>query len=710
MDLFGFFKKKQKPEVKKSPKVGRKKKGRPDATAKLRMWQDRLALSDNYWSPLVEKMDQRERILDGDRKLKPLVPGHAPTGKEETSHVYNIVFENIETQVSTNIPQPKVTPIRKKDEHLAQIIERFIRNEMDRLPFVTINDMAERTVPTQGGVLYWGEWDANKRTHETVGEIGISTIHPKQLAPQPGIYTGINDMDWFILKVPTTRDVVRRKYGVDLIDEGESEPQMRSVDAGNTVKDALTLYVGYERNDEGKINKYCWVNDKELEDLEDYQARRVPVCARCGRTRPLSGQIIRHHVTTDQPQDAGPDLDRMGAGIMMAQRLADEYMLGEAPEDPLHLDMRTVEEEYTGGGCPWCGCTEFVDQQMEFEEVILPIRTQEGMEIPGGTIAFDEFGLPVIKPTKIPFYKPDIYPVVLQKSVSKFGQLLGTSDVDIIADQQNTLNRLNQKIINRIMQAGSAVTLPKNARIEVSPEDGKVIYVDDQAEKMLIDVLTFTGDLSFEMAARSQVYEESRQQLGVTDSFQGRKDPTATSGKAKEYSAAMAAGRLESKRVMKNAAYAQLFEMMFKFWLAYADEPRPISHINPQGDTVYEEFNRYDFLEKDADGQYYWNDMFLFSVDSTAPLERNREAMWQEARMNLQTGAYGNPQSTETLILFWTKMEELHYPGAANTKKFLEDRAKREKAAQLQQLLNQPPGGIPGQAQGPTAFGGQPNL
>lgn len=156
--------------------------------------------------------------------------------------------------------------------------------------------------------------------------------------------------------------------------------------------------------------------------------------------------------------------------------------------------------------------------------------------------------------------------------------------------------------------------------------------------------------VSSELLYLANVYEEARQILGITDSFQGRQDSTATSGKAKEFSAAQAAGRLESKRVMKNAAYAQLFELMFKFWLAYSDEPRPVSYKNFKGETEYEEFNRYDFLEKDDDGQWYWNDQFLFSCDTSAPLASNREAMWQETRMNLQTGAFGDPASTETLI------------------------------------------------------------
>ena len=117
---------------------------------------------------------------------------------------------------------------------------------------------------------------------------------------------------------------------------------------------------------------------------------------------------------------------------------------------------------------------------------------------------------------------------------------------------------------------------------------------------------------------------------------------------------------------------------MFKFWLAYSDEPRPISYKDNEGNTVFEEISRYDFLKQDEDGQFYWDDQFLFSCDTSAPLASNREAMWQETRMNLQTGAFGDPSSTETLILFWSKMEELHYPGAGSTKKYLEERLRRE--------------------------------
>ena len=59
--------------------------------------------------------------------------------------------------------------------------------------------------------------------------------------------------------------------------------------------------------------------------------------------------------------------------------------------------------------------------------------------------------------------------------------------------------------------------------------------------------------------------------------------------------------------------------------------------------------------------------------------------------MNLQSGAFGDPKSIETLILFWTKMEMLHYPGAGETRKFLEKRLQREQqqAMQIKQIQQQ---------------------
>lgn len=666
-------------------------------TQKLEIWQERLTKSDNEWSEQVTKMDHREELYGGSNALTQM------TQKDEsgqtTPHVRNIVFELIEAQVSSGIPMPKVSAMDKEYEKHANIIEHWLRYELDRQQTEERNDMAERIVPIQGGVVFHVEWDNAKRSWKTIGEQSTTLIHPKQLAPQPGIYTGFEDMDWVILKYPTTKGFILRKYGIDVEDEQESEPEVRAGSGTESdSEDNLTLYIGYERNTDGGINKYSWVNDTQIEDIENYQARRQPVCTRCGRVQPNQGQILSNldkEGGTITPQQ---QIMEQAAGQRMAGQLADQLMNpGTGQEgDVVGLTLTAGAEpelpRYDGGACPWCGNNEWTSEEMEWEEVIVPIHTQMGNVIPGATMDIDaETGNAVEVPTKIPYYKPDVFPLVLQKSVSKFGSLLGNSDVDVIETQQNTINRMHKKIIDRLLKAGTRVTLPEKARLRIDSKDNEIWYLSSPADRNMIGVYNFTGNLQYEMAYLSQVYEEARQVLGITDSFQGRRDPTATSGKAKEYAAAMSAGRLESKRIMKNAAYAKLFELMFKFQLAYADEPRTIAYKNQKGDIEYEEFNRYDFLVQDATGQWHWNDRFTFSVDTSAPLAANREAMWQETRANLQSGAFGDPSDLRTLISFWSKMELLHYPGAGETRKELEKRL----AEQLGQTV--PGQGVPGQ-------------
>lgn len=659
---------------------------------KLRTWQERVAQSDKAYADDVQRMQERERLYQGDTSIKPLVAGDTKANGRnlKTPHVHNICFENIESQISSNIPAPKVTPMRKEDEPRAEMIERMLRNITDKLPFEAINDLAERMVPIQGAAIFHIEWDNTKQTHNQIGQLVVKVIHPKQLAPQPGVFTSIEDMDWVILKIPTTKTAIRRKYGVNVDDEGESEPEVRTTDNDQPTTDAVTQYIGYERNDEGGIDRYSWVNDIELEDLDNYQARRQPVCSHCGKTKPLYGQIISTNVpdTLSAPPQ-GVD-DQTIAAMMMAGAIAGGAPEGETPLSMFEIDATPPEpKRYDGGPCPYCGADDWSSEVQDYEQIMLPITTGTGQEIPGMTPGLDENGMPVMKPTLVPFYKPDQYPLVMQRSVSVFGQLYGNSDIDVIATQQNTINRLSKKIIDRLVKAGTRITLPPKGRLRVDTEDSEVWYLEQIADKAFIDVYEFKGDLQYEMAYMAKVYEEARQMLGITDSFQGRVDRTATSGKAKEFSAAQAAGRLQSKREMKKWAYSEIYRMMFQFMLAYSDEPRPVVYKDFQGKKQYDEFSRYDFLEKDANGEWYWDDEFLFSADNVEALANNREAMWQETRANLQAGAFGNPQDPRTLILFWGKMEELHYPGAAETKAYLEDLLAQQQQQMQQQMQMQ---------------------
>ena len=576
--------------------------------SKLEYWKNWVSRNETAYSGELEKMDRREALYRGEvREITPLTARDRARdgGRRRTAHLRNIVAENIEAEVSSSIPQPKVTARRQEDEGRAKLLEDMLRNELDRLPMEELNDRMERTVPIQGGAFWLVEWDNRRRTHSTVGDVTVSILHPKQVIPQDGVFTRVEDMDAIALKLPQTRESIRRAYGVDVSGEGEEEPEVRALgEEAPEAEDLVTQYVVYYRNDAGGIGKFSWVGDRVLEDMEDYQARRLRKCENCGRT----GQ----------------------------------------------------EET-----CPRCG-GKLTEQEVGLEEV----------PGPGG------------RSLLYPYYKPDLFPVFLQRNVSLFGRLLGDSDADKIADQQNTVSRMETKIIDRLIKAGTRITLPDRADLRTDPEDGERWFLANPADKAMIGVYEFKGDLQFEMAYLAQVYEEARQALGITDSYQGRRDSTAQSGVAKQFAASQTAGRLESKRVLKEAAYAELFRRIAVLKVAYADEPRSVVATDDRGRAKYERFDRHDFYERDAAGNWHCildDDRFLFSCDTSAPLAGNRQQLWQECLEMFRLGAFGDPGGREAQLLLWTKLELLHYPGAADTREYLEDLQSGETARQVEE-------------------------
>ena len=622
---------------------------------KLKLWQGRASKNASAWEIERSKMDEREKLYRGKAGLEPYTEEtKKEIGSKAAYHVRNIVAENVESMVDSNIPQPKVTPRRKADEQRAALIENMIRNELDRMPMEEINDLLERMTPIQGASLLLVEWDENIRSRATAGEVVITPVHPKMLIPQDGVTTSIDDMDYVIIRIPQTKSYIKARYNVELDNESE-EADIRTLDEdASSAEDMVTQYQAYYRGEDGAIGLFSWVDDTILEDLEDYQARRRRRCTVCGELEPPDGQ-------TQIPQQ--PDEAEQATAMQMMEFGAQFDLENARPQlDAWEPDRRAEKKR-----CPNCGNDKWEKAPTEVEEIFVPIRTVHGTQIPGAKPGISKDGKPRLIPTRIPAYKPDCYPLIMQRNVSIFGQLLGDSDVDKIADQQNSLNWLQGKIDERLLDAGTIITLPPDIRAYRDPDDHKVYRVESPADAAMIGTYEFTGNLQYYFSQLTLDYEAARQILGITDSFQGRRDTTATSGTAKQFAAAQSAGRLESKRRMKQAAYARLFEMIFKFRLAYADEPRPVVYQDGEGKAAYDEFDRYDFLEYDEKtGQYYWNDQFLFSCDTSAPLASNREALWQEARMNLQTGAYGNPQDPNTLVMFWKTMEQLHYPLAAD--------------------------------------------
>lgn len=621
---------------------------------KLRLWQDRLQAAENAIEGERARMKKREKLYEGDHTIYG-AGGRAQAGADgvsEATHVRNVCFEMVETQVDSTIPSPKVTAVRPEDEELADIVENLLRDVMDRLPMERINDEGERISPVQGGHGLLVDWLDSVSGRDWLGDLRVQLIHPRCIVPQAGVYQ-VADMDWVFLKTPQTRRQIRVNYGVELEGENESDPEARRLgDGPDTTEEIVTMVTAYYRNKSGGIGRLRWVNDTVLEDLDDCQVRRIHRCKACGA-------------------------------------------VGD------------------GRKCSYCGSTKFETDTEEDEVLTEDITLRDGTVIPAMSMVRDELGQPVLEeltegrdvlpqlrasggpavrhtrlvqaPTRIPYYKPDVYPLVVRKNVSLPGRFFGGSDIDAIADQQNTLNKLSTKINAKVLGGGSFTTVPEGGGVFIDDRDNRILRVKSAAQMEMIRTYNTQVDVSADLALRAQIYEEARQTIGVTDSMQGRKDPTATSAVAKEFSAQQAAGRLESKRVMKQAMYQDLFEAIFKFFLAYCDEPRSIRRTNEHGDVSYQVFDRHDFLYQDEAGEWRYNTDFLFSCDSAAPLATDRQSLWKEARMNLQQGAMGPVSEVTTLIRFWTQMEKLHYPMAGDMKKSMEEQLAASQAAQASQ-------------------------
>lgn len=598
---------------------------KPKQTEKLVKWQNRYYEAKQKYSAEISDMKTYENLYNGSREVNRNPNKGGGVAGKKAINVRNITYELIETQVDSSIPYPKVIPIHEEDEEQAKVIEMALQNVIREIKLEKINDVSERVVPVQGGDFMHVEWDNTKGYHCTLGGISISERHPKNVIPQPGV-TEIKDMDYIFVEVAQTKEFVKRKYGVDV-----SDAQSTDMEGKETVNsDIVTVIICYYRNENGNIGMFTWCEDYVLVDYEDYQARRLERCVECGRVK-----------------------------------------VGDVCE---------------------CGSKKFKEVEEEYEEITENITLLDGTivnPIAGTREIEDENGniMVIEEKTKIPYYKPKDIPIILRRNVSKYGKLLGVSDVAVIEDQQDAVKKIGSKMQEKILKGGSIVTLPNGAKITTDDREMKIVRVKNPSEANLIDVKNIQGDVSQDRIMLETNYDWARSSLGITDSYQGKYDSSAQSGTAKQFSINQAAGRLESKRVMKNIAYADLYEMIFKHLLAYADQPIPLSNKNNKGTYNFTHFNRYDFLKRDAAGEYYWNDEFLFETDPTSTIMMNREALWQQIDLKYQAGAFGPIGEDRTLLTFWTFMEKNDYPNSAEMKNIFAERVReQEKQAQLAQM------------------------
>ncbi len=571
----------------------------------------------------------------------------------EAKAIRNITYELVESQVTSYLPTPAVTPKMwsDKNERNAKSIETLLRNKRDELPFEKLNDMDERFNPIYGGSIWLIEWDNSITTHNTVGDVKISCLSPKRFTGQPSIYD-VKEMEYCFIEFETTKEDIVRKYGVSpsIADETESDE--------NADDKTATLYVCYYKNDRDKVCQYIWSADTELLDLEDYYARKRRVCKRCGKREELcSCENPKLELQNEEYEEVALDIPLSDGSFIPS--MSEVYKDGQPVMERQKKQM--LEED----GSP---------AMEDVNGVLMPLLA--------------DMDVPKMEKTRLPFYTPNILPIVIRKNTSEEDKLLGQSDCAFIRPQQQAINKLETRIMEKLLGSGVFPIVPDTWEGDMDNSIYKRVFRTKPNEIGSFGRVDLQVDVSRDIAQADRLYDQAKRILGITDSYQGQYDSSAQSGKAKQIQVQQAAGRLDSKRQMKNAAYAEIDQIIFQYYLAYADEPRPAIYIDAQGRKQNVIFNRYDFIERDEAGEYYYNDEYLFAADASIDIEKSRELLWQENRQNFQQGAYGDPSIPQTLLIFWQNMEKAHYPWAHdNVERIKEEIARQQGIERLQEQI-----------------------
>ena len=288
-----------------------------------------------------------------------------------------------------------------------------------------------------------------------------------------------------------------------------------------------------------------------------------------------------------------------------------------------------------------------IDGKIELEETLgSDVTLSSGEALPAGT--------------KVPYFIPTRYPLIIRENIPLNFAFGGQSDVDVIRDQQDAMKKVVSTIEEKILRGSAVVTALEGHRFNLT-NDLYAVVRGTQAELNALRVQNLSADISQDLVFSQQQYKAAQSTLGITNTWQGKADSTAVSGIAKQIQVQQTSGRLRSKEANKYAAFKELYEIMFEFKLAFYDELRPFVTQDPDGKDSYGDFNKYDFLVRDKAGELYYNTDFVFSADAGNGLPRDKMWLFNSTHELLKYGAY-NP--TPAAVAFWTQMVQQKYPNA----------------------------------------------
>lgn len=554
--------------------------------------------------------------------------------KRKSRQLRKLIYEIVESKIDNSIPMAIMTPQHKRDLDTCMVTEDYLKYEIDRIYTKFMNDRSERSTYVDGTTWYKIWWDSLDNHYENGGQVKIEVRTADQVIPQPGV------MDWRKLEYVFELEQLSLSRIYDLYGRliTPTSSNQSQIPAKQTDMSTITVVNCYYLNDKRIVGKFSWAKNslQVICDEEDWQIRKVRTCTKCG------------HV-----QNVGEVCSYCGSK---------SFKYKNAEKEILTEDLYEVYNPYDEG-----------ETQDENEKDHFAAR------------------LFLTKGTEIPFYQVRMIPFVPRPAVSSMDSLYGISEVFMHLDMQDGMNKMLTKAMNKTLEGVSVITKPTRTKISMDDEHS-VKYIDTKTyeEAEQVRCVQAQADISQDIAMASTLYDSAKSSSGITDSYQGKYDSSATSGKAKQFQALQTAGRIESLRVMKATAFAGVYEIVLKYLLAFSDNKKKFVNVLPNGETKEEVWSKYMFLAKDENGMIYYRDDFTFNSDPAATISRNRVEMWQEIVQKFSLGMFGDPSDPNTLEMVWNMLAQQGYPLSRQVIAGIKDNTKKL-PYQVEQMLVQNP-------------------
>lgn len=298
------------------------------------------------------------------------------------------------------------------------------------------------------------------------------------------------------------------------------------------------------------------------------------------------------------------------------------------------------------------GVTSDIDEDVNSQD--------ESKTIPAGTV--------------IPYYLIRQLPFVPYRRISVPGTMYGISEVELILEDQDIINKMLNKAEKKSLKSRTYITKLKDTNINDSDDEVSQVEVESPQEGQSIQVKQVVSDISEEITNANILYDTAKSTVGITNTDQGKNDSTAISGKAKQLQMAASAQRNYGPDKLRNLAFSGVYELLFKYLLAFCDEDRTFVTLLPDGTKTEQTWSKYMFLAQDEYGEYYYKDDYAFSVDDATDITQDRASMWQLITNDYINGTMGTAiDPTRALKMYWQMMEQYGYPIAKYALAFMDD-------------------------------------